>query len=452
MPFQTIPPSPKLSAPVDYALLCFDAEARERNDDPDGHHGLLSTRLLEMAAQPEITNIFLFSHGWKGDVPAAIEQYNDWLTALMTSHADLARAAQVFPGFRPLLIGLHWPSLPWGNEEIGDGSYADDSAEVDDLRRLWQQRLGDTPEASVALDTIFDAAAVDSAPAQLSDPVRQAYLDLHAALGLDGPADTDGVPFDPDATVAPVIDDPDCPQPDYGPGCARLFSGMLGALRVLSYWTMKKRARTIGEQGMHSFVKALQAATADRRTRIHLMGHSFGTIVISSILGGPACSGALLRPIDSVFLAQGAVSLWAYAESIPFAPGGSGYFYPVLADRKVRGPLVTTRSRHDLAVGKQYPRATLPGEVAYSDDDSAEPPKYGAVGAFGFHGLPAAVATDPAAKMLPDDAEYNFEPGKVYNLDADDFICGGEPPSGAHNKIAGSEVAHAIWQAAFAAA
>ena len=78
----------------------------------------------EVASTEPITNVFFFSHGWKGDVPAAIEQYDSWIGALMAS-ADVAKAEKAFPGFRPLLIGLHWPSLPWGHEDAGsDGSFA----------------------------------------------------------------------------------------------------------------------------------------------------------------------------------------------------------------------------------------------------------------------------------------------------------------------------------------
>ena len=339
MPLRTIPGSSTQSG-----LLCFDADAQERRDDSDGLNGLLSARLTEMASQPDITNIFLFSHGWMGDVPAAITQYDAWLGALMGLQADVERAARVFPAFRPLLIGLHWPSLPWGDEEIneiGDASYSAEGGagagglDPEVLRRVWEERLGDAPEVRAPLGIIFDEAVRNNVPDQLSGQVRQAYLDLHSALGLAGDGlaaapDTDGLDFDPDVALHPgsLSGGDDGEQPDFGTGSGGVFQGMLGILCLLSYWTMKKRARTIGEQGMHTFIKALQRATAQRRTPIHLMGHSFGTIVVSSVLGGPGCTGLLERPIDSVFLAQGAVSLWSYAESIPWGAGGPGLLQP----------------------------------------------------------------------------------------------------------------------------
>jgi hypothetical protein len=55
-------------------------------------------------------------------------------------------------------------------------------------------------------------------------------------------------------------------------------------------------------------------------------------------------------------------------------------------------------------------------------------------------------------EMLPADGSYDFERGQVYKLEASKYICHGEGASGAHSDIAGPEVAHAIWEAAFASA
>jgi hypothetical protein len=256
--------------------------------------------------------------------------------------------------------------------------------------------------------------------------------------GVDGAPDADREPFDPDEALRA--------GEEASFGGADVFGGVLGVLRICSYWTMKKRARAIGETGMHSLVKRLQQATAHRGARIHLMGHSFGCVVVSSILGGPEARGALERPIDSVLLAQGAVSLWSYAPSIPFPGAGPGYFHPVVRDGKVAGPLVTTQSRYDTAVGVQYPRASLmAAQVAF---DAGEFPKYGAIGTFGLQGLPDELRLD--SEMLAADGEYGFRPGRIYNLESSRFISKGGGSSGAHNDIDGPEVAHALWQAALA--
>ena len=51
--------------------------------------------------------------------------------------------------------------------------------------------------------------------------------------------------------------------------------------------------------------------------RFHLMGHSFGCIVVSSTLAGPYARTALRRPVASVTLVQGALSHWSYAAEVP---------------------------------------------------------------------------------------------------------------------------------------
>jgi hypothetical protein len=439
MPMRTIPASG-----AKYGLICFDANGEERPNDPDGGGATMSQRLLEIAAGEDITNIFLFSHGWMGDVPAAVNQYDRWIHAFDTLSVDRERASRFFPGFQPLFIGLHWPSLPWGDEELNDSSFAPGEEVVgpDELYRLYLDRLGDTPRVRSALRSIIDEARRNAAPDHLPSNARDAFLDLNQALelggdGVGGAPDADREPFDPDAAFE---------NSDVAFGGFDVFGGILGLLRVCSYWSMKKRARAVGETGMHAYVNSLQRATAQRGVRIHLMGHSFGCIVISSILGGPQGDGPLERPIDSVVLAQGAVSLWSYASEIPIPGAGAGYFHNVIPSGKVRGPLVTTQSRYDTAVGQLYPRASaVSAEVSFAAD---ELPKYGAIGTFGLQGLSGAVKTD--SSMLPVTGEYEFALGKVYNLEASQFISHGTGSSGAHNDIDGPEVAHAIWQAAFA--
>ena len=177
------------------------------------------------------------------------------------------------------------------------------------------------------------------------------------------------------------------------------------------------------------------------------MGHSFGTIVVSGMLGGPDAAGQLPRPVDSVALVQGAVSLWCYSGNIPFDGAGPGYFSRILADGKVRGPIVTTQSKHDNAVGFLYPLASrIKGSVNFAGPF----PKFGAIGAFGLQGVPDGSRSE--LKMLGASGAYQFESGKIYNVDGSQFIAHKDGVSGAHSDIAGPEVAHLIWAAALASA
>lgn len=175
------------------------------------------------------------------------------------------------------------------------------------------------------------------------------------------------------------------------------------------------------------------------------MGHSFGTIVISGMLGGPNAGGTLPRPVDSVALVQGAVSLWCYSGAIPIGGAGAGYFSRILADHKVSGPIVTTQSTHDDAVGVLYPLAS---RINGSPEFANSFPKYCAIGAFGLQGIPDASRSE--LKMLAQSGNYTLKRGNIYNVDGSQFIAKMDGVSGAHSDIAGPEVAHLIWAAAFA--
>jgi hypothetical protein len=142
-------------------------------------------------------------------------------------------------------------------------------------------------------------------------------------------------------------------------------------------------------------------------------------------------------------LVQGALSLWSYCEKIPVAAGQSGYFRQLLQKRKVTGPVITTRSVFDTANGRYYPLgAGVANEVSYAP---GELPRYGALGTFGAEGLGTASIDMP---MKPVTEDYSFVAGKIYNLEASQFVRSGRGAAGAHNDIDGPEVAHAVWQAA----
>jgi hypothetical protein len=429
MPYKKIP-----GTTVTYALIAFDGDGRERTDDPDGAGGRMSARILQDAAANPPSHVFLFSHGWKGDVPAAIDQYNRWIKAMTDLGAD---AAAMGPGFKPLWIGLHWPSQPWGEDELGGNSFEAASVPSNELVERYVNRLGGHPgEVRRLLRIIVAENDVNAGAMTLPPHVADAYQKLAEVIGKtaggpDGPPDADGVAFDARAAF------------DAGNEAGDAFGGislggLLGPLRQLSFWKMKNRARTVGEGGMHTFLAQMQQALPT--ARFHLMGHSFGCIVVSSILGGPGGTTPLPRPVDSVALVQGALSLWAYADRIP--DGNSpGYFNAMIKRGAVRGPIVTTQSKFDTAVGTYYPMAAgLAGQVAFGPDL----PKFGAVGSFGVQGLGELHPVE----ILPETGTYQFAPGKIYNLEGSRFIKKMEGASGAHSDIDGPQVAHMIWQAA----
>jgi hypothetical protein len=449
MPVRTVP-----EVGLSYHLVCVDGAGAERTDDPDGVDGRLIPRVEKALATEPYSDVFLMSHGWMGDVPAAIRQYDRWIGATAACTDDFERARRVRAGFRPLLVGLHWPSLPFGDEELGGGPDVSFAApgvgapplpETRALVDAYAGRIADTPAARNALETIFASAAADTAPSELPPEVADAYrvLDHEAGLGAGGPANAPGSdrePFDPDAAYEDVLDESDV---SFGVGGA-LLGPVVGILRNLSFFKMKDRARTIGETSFHTLLAGLQrvARESGRDVRFHVMGHSFGCVVVSATLAGPP-GRSTADPVHSAFLAQGAVSFWSYCSDIPYAKGTPGYFRSIVDGKRVTGALVTTQSEHDTAVCRLYPAASFAGrDLAFAP---GELPKYGALGAFGAQGEGVDAL---ALGMLAADQAYAFAPGHVYNLDGSRYIAEMQSlGAGAHNDIAHPEVAHAWWSA-----
>lgn len=440
MPIRKIPNSDQ-----NYFLIVFDEKGVERRE-PDG--SLLSDQVLARLSAG-VSDVFVMSHGWKGDVPAAIEQYDNWIGSMLEREGDIAEARVRSAAFAPLFIGIHWPSMPWGDESFeaprrGGLLSVDGTEELD----AYASRIADSGRARRAIEIILTGAGAAAPSGKLPTELRQAYLDLYSESGLghDGESgspgnDQDG--FDPDVIIADAQLIEETLSGDGQPGLLgggqRVREFFLTPLRQLSFWKMKDRARSFGESGAHALIIAMQGLAP--RARIHLMGHSFGCIVVSAAVAGKKSVVQLLRPVESMYLVQGALSLWAYSGDIPYAPGKAGYFNRIIANRLVNGPIVTTRSTHDTAVRRFYPLgAGLARQLVLNSDY----PRYGGVGMHGIQGVDGA----QQMTMQADGFVYRFEPGGIYNLEASDIIRIGEGASGAHNDIVHEEVAHTFWSAA----
>lgn len=432
-----------------YDLVCFGSGGAERADDPDG---LMTDVILRTLATEDsgVTDVFLMSHGWMGDVPSARGVYDRWIESMSGCSADIARLGQMRPGFKPHFVGIHWPSLPWGDESFGDdGSFAvsfnsaDASDPVEAMIDDYAARIVDTPAARDAIRLIVNSAIEDVEPDTLPPEVVQAYrqLNIEADMGIGGAGARPGADrsaFVPEEMYQALRED----APSFG----MATGGILGVLRTLSFWRMKDRARWFGESvGANLLARMMQAAP--RGLRFHLMGHSFGCIVMSATLAGPKGRGHLARPVESLALVQGAMSLWTYCDDIPATPGQPGYFSRVISDGRVRGSILATQSVFDTATGKWYPLgAGVAGQVAFAAP--GELPKHGAVGTYGLRG-PGVNAIDLELQSAV--AEYGFAPKGIYNLECSNVIREGSGRSGAHSDINHPELAHAVWQAACSA-
>jgi len=422
-----------------YYLINFDSDGKERASD-DGQ--TLSEVVLDQLKNQPITDVFVMSHGWLGDIDDAQEQYDRWLANLWSCADDIDAMKRKRPNFKPLSIGLHWPSKPFGNEDTGGAFGLDGAADGADLVKSavadQLALLNASDEIRPQLETIFKAYLELDAPETLPDDVQKAYLEINGKLGLDN---EDREAFDPEEIFQNALD-ADQEGVESGSFAGGFSWGdLLAPLRVLSFWRMKDRARSFGESGANELLRKMQQAVAGREARFHLMGHSFGCIAVTAMTAGSSEATMAPNPVHSILLAQGAVSLWAYCPKIPHAKDKAGVFNRVVKNNRVKGAIVTTLSEHDSAVGFFYPLAAgLKRQV----DFALEMPKYGAIGAFGIQGL------DDIAEGLTmgkKDHQYDFKAGRIYNLESSGVIKEKALVIGAHSDIAHPEVAHAWWQA-----
>jgi hypothetical protein len=431
MPYRKIP-----GIEESYFMLAVDENGIEAANDPDASMGRISDDLKRALFQEKATDLFIWIHGWKGGVNEAFDQYDRWIAAFAARSEDHAMMMAKQPGYKAIHLGFHWPSLAWGEGQLaaGDSFSAASTLPLDQLVEHFSGQLGDSPPVRAALRKLFGELRQNAADDTLTKQAQEAYLELNAALALGdsgrpGDGASDRHAFDPDLSLPA--------HQNLAFGAAELGSRLLSPLRQLTFWTMKKRAMTVGQQGLHSLLKRLQSASPS--LHIHLMGHSFGSIVVSSAIVGPDASSDLHREIDSCVLIQGAMSLWAFASSIPNHQEICGYFNKIVSEGKVKGALIATRSKHDYAVGNIYPWA-----AGVANQISFGLPLYGAIGTFGICGT----TNTENLEMKGVHETYALEPGKVYNVDGSDFISKIDGVSGAHSDIGGPEVAHLIWQAA----
>src|SRR5579863_5444606 len=208
-------------ADADYYLVLFDADGNERREEADG--SLLSQRLSEVI-QDGVTDVFFSSHGWKGDIPAAIRQYDSWVATMTAQARDRELAHARHPDFKAMAVCVHWPSLPWGVEDAGaallggdDGDDGDEFAaeqdlSADQLVEMYAARIANTDAARRALRVILASAddpqtARQVGKSQLPPEIEAAYQALfdEAGLSLDGPAAAPGLDhqtFTPAATIS----------------------------------------------------------------------------------------------------------------------------------------------------------------------------------------------------------------------------------------------------------
>ncbi len=421
-----------------------------------------SGALITDISQSGVKNLFVFSHGWNNQVLDADGLYRNFFPLLADSadqHPELTAV-----GF----VGVHWPSIWWPDRAGQNGAVAGD-AQADSgpaaaAVNVQQEQTG--AEIAGYLQSAFpgheaDLATmgqlIDQGLAQVAaaapDTQQQAALDqFHALLG-QVVATSVGAVEDQGESAVWAADDPATAylqlhgamttaasggdEQGLADKFGAVWNGAKDALRVASFWQMKARAGTVGEHGLGSLLAGLHTALPD--LRIHLLGHSFGARLVANTLSAFPDADT---PVASLSLIQGAFSHWAFAATTPFGDAGS------LLGRasRVRGPLVSTFTTADWAVGVWYPKASF---LAGQDTEAAESQgRWDGMGHDGFQDQTAGSVT--SLTLGPAGTAYPFAVGRLYGVDANAVIKNTSQSafSGAHSDIVHPEIAALVAAAA----
>ena len=441
--------------------------------DKDGRPTKASAidELVDEVNAANLTDLFIFSHGWNNDRTAAMSLYDGFFGEMSKVLHDQTLPKKN-PHARIGVAGVIWPSILWPDDAASAAASTVVSGGAGG-----GVGLGDTGPTFVAPPPSPREINVELKKAY-ADARQQTLVDQLTAM-LERQAQSDEALNDFKDTLAELLasEPTDAPvdqkHPDYAEGAIgglsesrwrelldvlgdesarregsdgggvglgdpfkKLWAGAKDALRVATYWQMKQRAGIVGRKGLGGIVLTRLARDASE-TRIHLLGHSFGARLVSFSLSGlPQALTRETSPVKSLFLLQGAFSHYAFADRLPHDASRSGALKG-MAER-VDGPLMTTHSLKDLAVGLSYPAASFVNQ----DDAAAAGDRSSRWGAMGHDGAQAVGAATEA--LAAPGKKYTLEKGRWLNLDGNQVIVHGGLPSGAHSDIV---YPHTAWAA-----
>ena len=403
--------------------------------------------LRSMIDDEGITDLIVVSHGWNNDMAEARRFYKRLLDNLKKQIKD----NDIDLGDRKLgVLAVLWPSKKFAERELiasgaaGVGGALTDTAVIADIEELTD--VFDAPDSDVIIEqlTALVPSLEDSPQAQreFADLARKLLVDSSdGEVESELPDELREMPGDklldelgkPDLSQMAVPGEPS----DIGTaaGLGSFLSGIRGGaltlMNLLTYYQMKDRAGVIGMKGLRPI---LEGVVDDHpEIRLHLMGHSFGARLVTAAIRG--ADKAPRIEVSSLSLLQGAFSHNGLADNYD-EKGHDGYFRLVMSDHRVAGPVVITHTVNDRAVGLAYPIASrLAGHDAAGIGDADSP--YGGMGRNGAQHTPEAVS----GVLGKAGTTYEFAPGKVHNLLADETISS---HSDVDNAAVGSALAAVI--------
>lgn len=428
----------KVSGLSEYYLISFDEVGLEI---PDRTTGLVSNQMKQelrkaISDGSGFTDIFVVSHGWQSDHSGAREQYNLWFSQMAACETKIASIRLSQPNFKPLVVGLHWPSricadLDLYGSEASRGSHSSDTDLV--------ESLSDEARVQNALRSVLKEIDLYS---NESDTTGRGNPSWHELMGRVPEAIQivqSRFKIDKERIFATLTRFSETAASKEN---AEKKSASFALAAGLSFWRMRERARQFGQGAVHDLLKEIRSETKESPVRLHLVGHSFGCIVVSSAVLGSSPKGDTALTVNSLTLLQGALSQFAFCQDNPTYSGHQGEYHPII--EHIQGPMVITWSKWDFAVGYWYPIAARLWEFGEKPKAGSDP--YGALGCFGANGNGISPSK---LQMVKGQTTFPLRARQVFNVDASEVIAdlARDPKSGAHCDLAHPELAELVWQA-----
>ena len=416
---------PLWMVPFDQAGTCAGTQTR--------------ARIIEEVARGGPTDVFLFSHGWNNNFGRAEHAYERFIAGyhqFVRSH-DLPQP----PGYRPLLVGFHWPSidlvLPWERPPKIAGGMEDDDEPMALDAMVAEAKESISPEGAGTLEALaarpelteteaseFASLLAEAYPDDELDPSAgrpdaEEILDTWSALIDEDLSDGEHEPAGPESFIVARED-----RPATAPEAAgRLLRGPRFAprdiLRAFTVYKMKDRAGLVGQRGAGAFLR--DCLRASDTPRFHLIGHSYG----SRLLLAAVCADSLPRAVSSLLLLEPAVNYLCFAHEVP-KTGRPGGFRPALT--RVEQPILCTFSANDKALHDFFHLAVRRksdlGELKIAGALGEVPSVYAALGGWGPGGLDADEARQIPLAKYPTRYELGNVSHRIYALNGKTGITG----------------------------
>jgi hypothetical protein len=433
-------------AGIPYVAAHFDEDGAETNSK-------------QVTLPADTTDLIVASHGWNNTEEQAEKLYRDLFTNFAAVAPDQLQAKKL------AIVGVIWPSKRF--TDVVNAAVAEQKAGGGAGLRKNAAAADATIKAKLKLiEKMFGKGAsekIKTAKAQISkletDPAaREKFVnELRGLLDPSAAHDDDNSKLFFKMNGSTMLEKLKVPTPlvskpggsggaatvrNRAPvspaggaaGLGDLFSGIkAGAIRFLNYLTyyeMKKRAGTVGHDGVGPMLDRLSGKVQ----RIHLVGHSFGGRVVTA-----AAAGSTTEKLQSMSLLQTAFSHNGFSRSM------KGFFRNVVDNKRIKGPILVTYTPNDRAVGIAYPTASrLSGTVASAFGDKND--KYGGLGRNGAQKMEQGEIVPGVDELLAVNDRYLWLPGRFHNLESSKYIV--DPKGGdAHGFVTGKEVAWAISRA-----